>query len=281
MKTSSFKIAILTLLIASCQNKTGNKTNDGSDSLTKTTPEQVASKPFRLSTKRDTITADVSNTAVIVIDMENDFGTKGGMFDRAGVDISAIQKAVEPTAKVLDAARKAGIKIIYIKMAYQPDLSDIGAKGSPNYLGHIYAMHVGDTITNPTGAKSRILIRGNWGTEIVPALTPHNDDRVMYKNRFSSFYKTELDSVLKQLNTKYLIVTGCTTTICVESTVRDAMFRDYSPIVLEDCTAEPFEYNGPASNHKASLFMMQRVFGWVSNSQEFIKAVSGQAGNSK
>ncbi len=205
--------------------------------------------------------------------MENDFGTKGGMFDRAGIDISMIQKAVNPTAKVLEAARQVGIKIVYLKMAYQPNLSDIGIEGSPNYKQHIMFMHVGDTITNPTGSKSRILIRDNWGTDIVSELKPHDDDIVIYKTRFSGFYKTDLDSILKQLHKTYLIITGCTTSVCVESTVRDAMFRDYSSIVLEDCSAEPLGYNLPESNHKASLFIIQRVLGWVSNSQEFIKAV--------
>jgi ureidoacrylate peracid hydrolase len=283
MNRYSFKIVIITMLIASCQNKTENKINSTSDSTIKKMPvlEKAISKSFHLNAMRDSITANTSNTAIIVVDMENDFGSKGGMFDRAGIDISMIQKAVNPTAKVLAAARKAGIKIIYLKMGYHPDLSDVGSQGSPNYLLHMMFMHVGDTITNPTGLKSRILIRDSWGTDIVSALEPHADDIIIYKSRFSGFYKTDLDSTLKQLNKKYLIVTGCTTSICVESTVRDAMFRDYSPVVLEDCTAEPLGYNMPGSNHKASLFLIHTVFGWVSNSQEFIKAVSDEADNNR
>jgi ureidoacrylate peracid hydrolase len=137
-------------------------------------------------------------------------------------------------------------------------------------------MHVGDTITAPNGSKSRILIRDSWGTDIVADLTPQAGDIVIYKTRFSGFYKTELDSLLKQLGKRYLIMTGCTTSICVESTVRDAMFRDYSSIVLEDCTAEPIGYGLPRSNHEASLLNIQALFGWVSNSSEFIKAVNRQ-----
>jgi ureidoacrylate peracid hydrolase len=208
--------------------------------------------------------------------MENDFGTKGGMFDRAGVDISMIQKVISPTAKVVTAARKAGIKIIYLKMGYQEDLSDIGNLNSPNRDRHIQFMHVGDTITNPTGTKSRILIRNSWGTDIVPDLTPQPEDIVIYKTRFSGFYKTELDSLLKKLDKKFLIITGCTTSICVESTVRDAMFRDYSSIVLEDCTAEPIGYGLSRSNHEASLLSIQTLLGWVSSSDEFIKSLNSQ-----
>jgi ureidoacrylate peracid hydrolase len=230
-------------------------------------------KQIVIDAKPVPITVDVANTAVIVVDMENDFGAKGGMFDRAGINISMIQKAVGPTAKVLVAARKAGIKIIYLKMGYHEDLSDLGSEGSPNRVRHLHFLHVGDTITAPDGRKSRIMIRDNWGTDIVPELKPQDGDVVIYKTRFSGFYNTDLDDTLKKLGAKNLIVTGCTTTICVESTVRDAMFRDYSSIVLEDCTAEPIGYDLPRSNHEASLLAIQSLFGWVSNSDAFIKGL--------
>src|SRR5436309_8456941 len=92
------------------------------------------------------IRIDTARTAIIVVDMQNDFGTKGGMFDRAGIDISMIQGAVAPTARVLAAGRKAGIKVVYLKMAYQPDLSDMGTPGSPNWRIHQQIMHVGTTV---------------------------------------------------------------------------------------------------------------------------------------
>jgi ureidoacrylate peracid hydrolase len=234
-------------------------------------------KKILIEAKPEAITVDVKNTALIVVDMENDFGSKGGMFDKAGINISMIQKVVPPTASVLEAARQAGIKIIYLKMGYHEDLSDIGKEGSKNRINHLQFMHVGDTMTAPNGSKGRFLIRDTWGTEIVPELEPQPDDIVIYKTRFSGFYKTNLDSILKKLNIAYLIVTGCTTSVCVESTVRDAMFRDYSSIVLEDCTAEPIGYDLPKSNHEASLLVIQSVLGWVSNSNEFIKALKAEA----
>ena len=80
------------------------------------------------------ITIDTSRTAVIVVDMQNDFGSKGGMFDRAGVDIAPIQKVVEPISKVLELARRAGMKIIYLKMGFRPDLSDAGPADSKRGL---------------------------------------------------------------------------------------------------------------------------------------------------
>ena len=72
---------------------------------------------------------------------------------------------------------------------------------------------------------------------------------------------------------QYLIVTGCTTSVCVESTVRDAMFRDYACVSLADCMAEPIGHGLPRSNHEASLMLMQILFGWVSTADEFIVAL--------
>jgi ureidoacrylate peracid hydrolase len=226
-----------------------------------------------LDAKPSPISIDSANTAVIVVDMQNDFGAKGGMFDRTGIDISGIQKAVAPTARVLASARRAGIKIVYLKMGYRPDLSDLGAPDAPNRVRHLELFGVGQTIKSPDGKDGRVLIRDTWGTDIVEGLKPQSDDIVMYKHRFSGFYQTDLDNILREMNAKYLVVTGCTTSVCVESTVRDAMFRDYSCLLLADCMAEPVGHESPRSNHDASLLLIQRMFGWSSRSDQFIQAL--------
>ncbi len=231
------------------------------------------SRLIKIDAKPAPIAIDTAKTAVIVVDMENDFGSKGGMFDLAGIDISMIQKALGPTAKVLAAARSANIKVVYLKMGFRPDLSDLGAPDSVNRTRHLQIMHVGKTVQAPDGRTSRILIRDNWGTEIVPQLKPQAGDVVMYKTRFSGFYQTDLDNVLKKLGIKHLIFTGCTTSVCVDSTIRDAMFRDYQPVLLADCTGEPIGYGLPRSNHEASLLTIEVLLGWVSSSDEFIKAL--------
>ncbi|MBZ5501414.1 MAG: cysteine hydrolase [Acidobacteriia bacterium] len=235
----------------------------------------MKSRIIRVDAKPEPIELDAVKTAVIVCDMQNDFGTKGGMFDRAGIDISMIQRAVGPTAKVLASARHAGMKIVYLKMGFHPDLSDLGSEGSPNRVRHL-RLGVGETVRAPNGAEGRILIRDTWNTDIVPELKPQAGDVVVYKHRFSGFYHTDLDAILKQLRVKYLVVTGCTTSVCVESTVRDAMFRDYSCVLLADCTGEPIGYGLPRSNHEASLLTIQSLIGWVSASIEFIRALDGQ-----
>jgi ureidoacrylate peracid hydrolase len=218
------------------------------------------------------IQIDTAHTAMLVIDMQNDFGAQGGMFDRAGIDISLIQRAVAPTARVLSAARQAGIPVVYLKMAFQPDLSDAGPRDAPNFLKHL-PLAIGVAVQAPDGTASRILIRDTWNTDILPALAPQMGDVVLYKHRYSGFYATDLDELLKQYGAKYLLVTGCTTSICVESTIRDAMFRDYSCVLFADCTGEPLGEDFQRSNHEASLFAIQALIGWVAESGAFVRAL--------
>jgi ureidoacrylate peracid hydrolase len=225
----------------------------------------------QVEAKPEPLTIDTGRTALVVVDMQNDFGSKGGLFDRAGIDISAIQRAVEPTARVVASARQAGIPVVYIKMGFRPDLSDAGPPDAPNRTKH--RQQIGETIQAPDGTESRILIRDTWNTDIVCGLKPDPGDIIVYKHRYSGFYQTDLDAVLKRLNTKYLVVTGCTTSVCVESTIRDAMFRDYSCLLLADCAAEPIGADLPRSNHEASLLLIQTLFGWVSNSAQLLKAL--------
>lgn len=229
-----------------------------------------------IEAKPSPVTLDTSACAVIVIDMQNDFGTEGGMFHRAGIDISMIQRAVEPTRRVLAAARGAGIPVVYLKMAFKPDLSDAGPVHSPNLARHL-RLGVGESVAAPDGSDSRVLVRDTWNTDIVADLAPAPDDVVLYKHRFSGFFETELDDILERLGARHLIITGCTTSICVESTIRDAMFRDYSCVLLEDCTGEPIGNGLLRSNHEASLLAIQLLLGWTSSSQEFIRALTATA----
>jgi len=162
--------------------------------------------------KPEALAINPAQSAVIVVDMQNDFGSESGMFALAGIDISAIRNAIAPTARVLAAARRAGIGIVYLKMAFRPDLSDAGSPDGPNRIKH-RRLRVGEAIAAPDGTASRILIRDTWNTEIVPELAPEPDDIVLYKHRYSGFYETDLDSVLKQRSIKSLILTGCTTSV--------------------------------------------------------------------
>jgi len=157
-----------------------------------------------LAAKPAPISLNLSKTAVMVVDMQNDFGSKGGMFDRDGFDISIIQRAVPPTARVLAAARKANIKIVYLKMGFRPDLSDMGFPDCPNWIGN-RADNVGATVRLPNGKEGRILVRDTWNTDIVDELRPESADLVMYKHHFSGFFETDLDTKLKRLNAPHYL----------------------------------------------------------------------------
>jgi ureidoacrylate peracid hydrolase len=226
---------------------------------------EIAARPSPLPVRTE-------RTAVVVVDMQNDFASPGGMFDRAGIDVRGIQAIVAPTAAVLDAARAAGVFVVYLKMGFQPDLRDSGAPSSPTWLKHA-PFEVGADVVAPDGSPSRILVRDTWNTDIVDDLAPHDDDLVLYKNRYSGFYDTALDEHLRERKIETLIVVGATTSICVESTVRDATFRDYRCLVVEDCTAEPIGADAPRTNKDASLTVLELLFAWITDSRAVSEAL--------
>ncbi len=220
------------------------------------------------------LTIDPRQTAVIVVDMQNDFGAEGGMFARAGIDITGIQAAVAPTADVLVAARRAGMAVVYLTMGFAPDLTDAGGPDAPNRARHRDVFGVGQVVTGPDGRPSRFLIRDTWNTAILPELTPEPGDLVVTKHRFSGFFETELDTILRDRGITSLVFTGCTTSVCVESTVRDAFFRDYRCLVLADCTAEPIGQGLGRTNHEATLLLVETLFGWVADSATLVSAIA-------
>jgi ureidoacrylate peracid hydrolase len=213
------------------------------------------------------LTIDPRQTAVIVVDMQNDFGHEDGMFGRAGIPLAGIQAVVEPTARVLDAARRSGMPVVYLKMGFSADLSDAGGPDSPNLIRH-RALNVGDPVTAPDGSASRVLIRDTWNTEFLPELTPRPGDVIVLKHRYSGFFETNLDTVLREANVATLVFTGCTTSVCVEATLRDAFYRDYRCLLLSDCTAEP------RGNHESSLLRIETLFGWVTDSGALLHALA-------
>ena len=227
---------------------------------------------FTIEARPAPLRLNASETAVIVVDMQNDFGSPDGMFARAGIDVTGIRATIEPTRQVLASARRMGCKVVYLKMAFQPDLSDAGAPDSPNWLKHL-PMRAGECVTAPDGTPSRVLIRDTWNTEIVAELAPEPGDVVVYKHRFSGFFETRLDAVLKDWGIRNLVFTGCTTSVCVESTIKDAMFRDYHCLLLEDCTAEAIGAGLPRSNHDATLLVIELLVGWIADSATWLAAL--------
>ena len=175
------------------------------------------------------------------------------MFHRAGPDISGIQATIVPTARVLDAARRAGIPVVYLTMAFEPDLSDIGPEGTPSCDRHLF-FGVGQSIAAPDGTKSRVLIRDTWNTEIMSELRPALDEAVVYKHRFSGFFETELDTVIRSLGATDLIFTGCTTSVCVESSFATPCSATTDAFFSRTAPPSPLEtaWRGPTMTPRSS-----------------------------
>jgi ureidoacrylate peracid hydrolase len=226
---------------------------------------EVAAQPtaFALSPER---------TALLVVDMQHDFAAPDGMFGRVGLPIDVIQGVVEPIRLVLEKARRAGLLIVYLMMQYREDLADLGPADAPNRTIHL-GMGVGDPVVAPDGSASRVLVRDTWNTRIVDELTPQPDDIVIPKHRYSGFFGTDLDTVLRARGITSLVFTGCTTSVCVESTLRDAFHRDYRCLLLTDCCAEPIASDQARTNHDATIAVVQRLFGWTTHSSQLIESI--------
>jgi len=234
---------------------------------------RTANRIVTIGAKPSPIAINLSQTAVLVIDMQNDFGAKGGMFDLAGLDLSVIRGAIAPTARIIAAAREQGVPVIYVNEEVRADLSDLATAESP-HRRMSQRMGTGNRMIAPDGREGRIRVEHTWNTEVLPELAPREGDTVVIKRRWSGFYGTELDAKLRGFGARYLIVTGCTTSVCVESTIRDAAFRDYACLLPADCTGQPAMGEPCVSTHDASLLIIARHFGWVTTSQEVLAGLA-------
>jgi nicotinamidase-related amidase len=208
-------------------------------------------------------------TALVIIDMQRDFLEPGGFGETLGNDVSQLARAVQPCADVLKAARDAGILVVHTREGHLPDLSDAPlakiSRGAPR-------MRIGDA-----GPMGRILIRGEAGHDIVPALYPLDSEIVIDKPGKGAFYATELGDILQKFGIENLLVCGVTTEVCVNTTVREANDRGYRCVVLADCCASYFP-----EFHEMGLKMIKAqggIFGWVSDSTAVIEAISTETSN--
>jgi ureidoacrylate peracid hydrolase len=219
--------------------------------------------------KPEPVNIDLARTAVVVVDMQNAFASKGGMFDLVGQDISGAKAVIATNKQIITAARKAGIKVIYLLMSYSPDLSNSGGPDSPNWHKASALIMLNKC---PEKYKDKSLVEGSWVETVVDELKPNPGDIVIRKSRYSGFRGTSLDVVLKTYNIKYLIFTGIATNVCVESTLRDGYFLDYWPILVADATNNA----GPPFTQQATLWNVEALFGWVTSTKDITEAMCGK-----
>ena len=207
---------------------------------------------------------DPAHTALVIIDMQRDFLEPGGFGEMLGNDVSQLRRTIEPNQRLLAAWRAAGLQVIHTREGHRSDLSDLPlakkVRGrSPTTIGD-------------TGPMGRILVRGESGHDIIPQLYPLPGEPVIDKPGKGAFYATDLHSILQHRGMKHLIVTGVTTEVCVNTTVREANDRGYDCLVPEDCVGSYFP-----EFQEAGLKMIKAqggIFGWVSDSAKILAALA-------
>jgi nicotinamidase-related amidase len=202
-------------------------------------------------------------TALVVIDMQRDFLLPGGFGESLGNDVGQLVKVVPPLAALLEAARSAGIMVIHTREGHEPDLSDCPPaklnRGAPS-------KRIGDD-----GKYGRILIRGEYGHDIVDELAPIDGEVVIDKPGKGAFYATSLQDVLTAAGITQLLITGVTTEVCVHTTTREANDRGYECLVVSDCVGSYFP-----EFQRMGLEMIKAqggIFGWVADTAAVIPAL--------
>lgn len=191
---------------------------------------------------------DPRRTAVVVVDMQRDFVDRDGLFGSMGLDLSAYDEIRPRIASLLEAARAAGVRVVHLQNTALPD----GASDSPAQIRFNLRMHES---ARAGGPPLRYTVPGTRGHEFVDGLEPVEGDLVVPKYRSSGFWGTNLDLVLRSNGIETVLLVGCTTEGCVESTARDAMFCNYYVVIATDCVA-----SDDKEQHDASLVLMRHRF---------------------
>ncbi|MEV7964526.1 cysteine hydrolase [Sphaerisporangium sp. NPDC088356] len=225
------------------------------------------SDPLLVEAEPYTYGFDPAHTALLLIDMQRDFVEPGGFGETLGNDVTMLRQVIPPLSEVLAATRKAGMTVIHTREGHLPDLSDCPPakldRGAPS-------MRIGDP-----GPKGRILIRGEYGHDIIDELAPTEGELVIDKPGKGAFYATDLGQVLRSGDIRSLVVTGVTTEVCVHTTVREANDRGYECLVLSDCVGSYF-----ADFQRYGLEMIAAqggIFGWVAPSVHYLKALEARS----
>jgi ureidoacrylate peracid hydrolase len=224
-------------------------------------------RPIELPARPAALSLDLDRTALIVVDMQNAFASPGGMLELAGIDVRPARDVIANTQMVCEAARRSGIPIVYLTIGYPPDLSTAGGADSPNPQKELALC----LMRERPELRGRLLTFGTWDFQIVDELAPQPDDTVIVKSRYSGFHGTGLDSFLRGRGIRYLLFVGIASNVCVESTLRDAYFLEYWPVLIEDATMPA----GSPDIQKATIFNVETFFGWVANSEEVVTILRG------
>jgi nicotinamidase-related amidase len=206
----------------------------------------------------------LDRTALIVIDMQRDFLEPGGFGAALGNEVTRLATAVAPAKNLLDACRRISVMVIHTREAHRPDLSD--CPPAKRLRGNA-TLRIGDP-----GPMGRILVAGEPGTDIIPALAPLPGEMVIDKPGKGAFYATPLDDLLTTRRISHLFICGVTTEVCVQTTMREANDRGYECLLVEDASESYFP------EFKAATLAMVRaqgaIVGWTARADEVIDALA-------
>jgi ureidoacrylate peracid hydrolase len=217
-----------------------------------------------IEAKPSPLEIDIERSTVLIIDVQNCTASDGGMWNLAGLDVSKFQNILGPITRLTESFRSKDRKVVYIVHCYSSDFRELGEPDSvlwarsPAYIS--YHEH--------PEWREKSLMRGTWGSEIVDEIKPKEDDIVIEKSRYSGFWGTNLDAILRSLNTRYLLIGGQLAHICVEATLRDAFYYGYFPIYVSDAVAAM-----STETEQATINTVTSAYGWVTTSEKILKAM--------
>ncbi|MFM7600747.1 MAG: cysteine hydrolase family protein [Pseudanabaena sp.] len=240
------------------------------EQLADLTRSPLSPQPVTISTQTKTLRLDLSKTAIIIVDMQNDFCHPDGWLAHIGVDITPARTPIEPLQKLLPPLRSHNIPILWLNWGNRPDLLNISAG-----LRHVYnpsgrGIGLGDPL--PANSSS-VLTLNSWAAAIVSELIPESTDIHVAKYRMSGFWDTPLDSILKNLGRTTLLFTGVNADQCVMATLQDANFLGYDCILIKDCSAT----TSPEFCMQATIYNVNQCFGFVTESAHILDALESVA----
>lgn len=209
-------------------------------------------------------------TALIIIDMQRDFLDPGGYAAIAGLDVSELRKAIPAIRLLLDCARRLDMLVVHTREGHQSDLSDCPPAKLARSRG-------ADAEIGSVGPLGRLLVRGEYGHDIIDELQPQFGELVVDKSGYGAFHQTDLEQLLKKHDIHHLLICGVTTEVCVHSTLREAVDRGYSCVLLADACGSAYP-----DLHAAALRMVAvegGIFGRVADTRTVIAELEyAQAG---
>ncbi|URI11472.1 cysteine hydrolase [Aquincola tertiaricarbonis] len=234
----------------------------------------VPPRPVRLATHTDVVELDVHRSALVVVDMQNDFCHPKGWFAQKGVSMRATRKPIPVLTELLPAWRHAGGRVVWLNWGVRPDAANLSPvlqykAMRPDADGR---QGVGYAQASPLDHGPSV-VAGSWGAQVVAELPVAAGDLSVFKHRLSGFWDNELDSLLRQQGITTLLFGGVNTDRCVFASLQDASFLGYDCVLLKDACGTP----SPAYVTRAIHFLVDKLHGFVGTAEALIPALTASA----